>query len=48
MDDTERQRMAELCAAIAAEQDSAKMLFLVRELNRLMGAKQDPLERKQA
>ncbi|MCU1296303.1 MAG: hypothetical protein JWO91_581, partial [Acidobacteriaceae bacterium] len=42
-----RQRMAELCAAIAVERDSGKMLQLVRELNRLLEAKQERLERKQ-
>jgi hypothetical protein len=47
MNETECQRMKELCAEIAAEQDSGKMLWLVRELNRLLEAKQERLGRKQ-
>jgi hypothetical protein len=48
MTETERQRMTELCTAIAAEQDSRKMIALVHELNILLEAKQARLDRTQA
>jgi hypothetical protein len=48
MNETERQRMTELCTAIAAEQDSRKMIALVHELNILVETKQERLDREQA
>jgi hypothetical protein len=48
MNETERQRMTELCTAIAAEQDSEKMIALVHELNNLLETKQERLDRKQS
>jgi hypothetical protein len=48
MTETERQRMMELCTAIATEQDSRIMLELVEELNRLLDGKQERLDFKQA
>jgi hypothetical protein len=48
MTDTERQRMSELCTAIVSEYDPQKMMKLVRDLNVLLDAKQERLERKQA
>jgi hypothetical protein len=38
--------MSELYAAIVSEYDPQKMMKLVRELNILLKAKQDPLEPK--
>jgi hypothetical protein len=46
MNETERARMAELCAAIASEQDSQKLILLVQELNRLLATKQERLNQK--
>jgi exoribonuclease R len=46
MNDSERMRMTELCSAIAAEQDSRKMLDLVEELNRLFELKEQRLKQK--
>ncbi|MCU1298398.1 MAG: hypothetical protein JWO91_2676 [Acidobacteriaceae bacterium] len=40
--------MSELCTAIVSEYDPQKMMKLVRELNVLLDAKQERLERKQA
>ena len=48
MTETERQRMKELCEAIAVEQDSGKMLRLVHELNVLLATKQERLDNMQA
>jgi hypothetical protein len=46
MNETEQARMKELCAAIASEQDSQKMILLVQELNRLLATKQERLNQK--
>jgi hypothetical protein len=48
MTENERQLMTELCTAMAAEQDSEKMLKLAHELNVLLETKQERLDRKQA
>jgi hypothetical protein len=48
MNETERQRMTELCTAIAVEEDSEKMIALVHEFNILLETKQERLDRKQA
>ena len=45
MDKTDRERMLELCAQIAVEQDQRKFLRLVEELNRILGAKDEALRK---
>ena len=40
-----QKRWQELCAQAAVEQDPAKLLELVKEINRLLAEKQDRLER---
>jgi hypothetical protein len=41
-------RIHELCSLIAVEQDRQKFLKLVEELNRILGAKDERLQHKQA
>lgn len=42
----EKQRMFELCGQISVEQDHAKMIEFVRELNELIAFKEKRLEGK--
>ncbi len=46
MTNEEKQRMLELCGQISIEQDHAKMIELVRELNELIACKEKRLEGK--
>jgi regulator of PEP synthase PpsR (kinase-PPPase family) len=39
--------MKELCTAIAAEQDSHRLIGLVEELNRLLALKEERLKQKE-
>jgi hypothetical protein len=43
----ERKRMAELCTAIASEQDSHSLIGLVEELNLLLARKEERLKQKE-
>jgi hypothetical protein len=43
MTNEEKQRMLELCAQISIEQDHARMIDLIRELNELIGVKEKRL-----
>jgi hypothetical protein len=39
--EADRDRIRELCSLIATEQDQAKLLRLIEELSRLLGAKDE-------
>jgi hypothetical protein len=41
MKETDRDRIRELCSVIAVEQDHHKLLQLIEELSRLLGAKEE-------
>ena len=47
MNKAESDRIQELCAVIAVEKDRHKFLALVEELNRILAAKDDRLQRLQ-
>jgi regulator of PEP synthase PpsR (kinase-PPPase family) len=47
MNADERKRMAELCTAIAGEQDSQRLIGLVDELNRLLALKEERLKQRE-
>ena len=48
MKEADRDRIRELCSVIAVEQNQHKLLQLIEELSRLLGAKdEDRLEDKQ-
>ncbi len=46
MDDKTKERWEILCEQAAIEQDSTKLIELVQEINRLLGEKQQRLEKK--
>ena len=46
MNKPDRDRMLELCAQIAVEQNQQKFLKLVEELNGILGAKDDALRHR--
>jgi hypothetical protein len=45
--EADRDRIRELCSLIATEQDQPKLLRLIEELSRLLGAKDEDLKVKQ-
>jgi len=47
MNKADSDRIRELCAVIAVEKDRHKFLALVEELNRILAAKDDRLQRPQ-
>jgi hypothetical protein len=47
INDTDRDRIRELCSLIAVEQDRHKLLELIEELSRHIGAKDEGLKVKQ-
>ena len=47
INDADRDRIRELCSRIAVEQDRHKLLMLIEELSRHIGAKDEGLKIKQ-
>ncbi len=47
MNKADRDRIQELCALIAVEQNRQRFLKLVEELNRILGAKEERLQNNQ-
>jgi len=47
INDADRDRIRELCSLIAVQQDRQKLLRLIEELSRLLGAKDEDLKVKQ-
>jgi len=47
INDADRDRIRELCSLIAVEQDRHKLLMLIEELSRHIGAKDEGLKIKQ-
>ena len=47
MKEADRDRIRELCSLIAVEQNQPKLLRLIEELSRLLGAKDEDLKVKQ-
>jgi hypothetical protein len=47
INDADRDRIRELCSLIAVEQDRQKLLKLIEELSRHIGAKDEDLKVKQ-